>query len=173
VCRCRLHFYPRRNGAGSNSKNWTVSGRNGAGGGENEVGSTGEANRNPQLGEAAAKSWKRGWQHSPRRGPSAGKLSGRNTATRSRSYSGRWISWRSISVGAPALSVCIAAALVSLEAIAKGSRYRIRDIVVSAELAIVADRSRYLRSDLYANVSLYYQAIMAKVWSVGGRARII
>src|SRR6516164_1594139 len=37
ACRCRLHFYPRRNGTGCELKNWTVAGRNGADGGENEV----------------------------------------------------------------------------------------------------------------------------------------
>jgi hypothetical protein len=37
VCRCRLHLYPRRDCAGRNWKNWTVSGRHGADGGENEV----------------------------------------------------------------------------------------------------------------------------------------
>src|SRR5215831_13530796 len=57
-------------------------------------------------------------------------------------------------------------ALVSLKTEAERSRYRVGDIMVPGQLAVVADGSRYLRSDLYSKVSLYNQAIMAQVGSV-------
>jgi hypothetical protein len=48
--RSRRQLRDRRLGAGCESKNWTVAGRKGADGGENEVGSCGEASRSSRLG---------------------------------------------------------------------------------------------------------------------------
>ena len=45
--------------------------------------------------------------------------------------------------------------------------------MIPGQLAIVANGRRYLRGDLYSNVSFYNQAIMTKVRSVKGGGGII
>ena len=68
-----------------------------------------------------------------------------------------------------ALSVCIAVALVSLEAKAEGSRHCIRIIVVSRELAVVANGDSHPWIELELCTGIYYQAIVSDRGSMEGR----